>query len=240
MPKDNEYVQDIISAGTWEDLEKAFGHSDLSLTPELPLAIRKPFFKACHGIAAFLGMIGNPLSSAEAASEASIGMLSKGATVITLVMTGAQVIGDELVPQDPVKNSAVKTVSDVASVLGIMSSVAFSGVGQSVFKAVGFSSLTVSNPRGVGAVAGAIMVLPRLVVTGWHFYELTKNDAGDTLTAAILGEVSNLSSYASKISYAVAVNDEDPDTRLIAVTVKAACDDIFSGLQAAESITGYS
>ncbi|EAW19027.1 uncharacterized protein NFIA_089850 [Aspergillus fischeri NRRL 181] len=49
----------------------------------------------------------------------------------------------------------------------------------------------------------------------------------------------NLNSYASRISYAVAVNDEDPDTRLVAVTAKAACDDIFAGLQIAETFTAY-
>ncbi|KAF7592488.1 hypothetical protein BBP40_000223 [Aspergillus hancockii] len=240
FPRNDDSVQTLISAGTWEELEGIFGQSDFSLMPQLPQAIRESFFKACHGVSGFLCLIGNPVTSIEAASAAGTsGVISNGATIIKVVMGGAQSIGDLLVPQYPVKNSAIRVVSKVASALGILSSVVFSGVAQSAFTAVGFGGLSVGDPRGVGAVAGVVLILPRLVVTGWHFYELTKDGAGDTLTAAILGEVSNLTSYASHISYAVAVNDEDPDTRLIAVTAKAACDDIFAGLQVAETFAGY-
>ncbi|KAF5539997.1 hypothetical protein FMEXI_8647 [Fusarium mexicanum] len=233
FPKDNVYVQDIISAGTWEQLEDACQKSDLSF--------QKTFFKATHSIAALLALVGNPISSAEAMSEAgSLGMLSTGATVIKVVATGCQTIGDILVPRYPVKNEVVQTISHVTTCLGILTSIVFSTTVQSKLKAKMINSLSVADPRGVGAIVDVILVVPRLAVTGWHFYELTKDSTGATLTAAILGEVSSLASYASKISYAVAVNDEDPDSRLIAVTAKAACDDLYSGLQVAESIAGFS
>ncbi|KAF4338052.1 gamma-glutamyltranspeptidase periplasmic precursor [Fusarium beomiforme] len=233
FPKSNEYVQLIISAGTWEQLADAFGKSDLSF--------QKTFFKCSHSIAAFLALIGNPISSAEAMSEASsFGMLSKGATVIKMVATGCQTIGDVLVPRYPVKNEVVSIISHVTTCLGILTSIVFSSVVQSKLKAKIINRLQVANPRGVGAIVHVILVVPRLAVTRWHFYELTKDSTGATLTAAILSEVSSLASCASKISYAVAVNGEDPDSRLIAVTVKAASDDLYSGLQFAESIAGYS
>ncbi|KAF5656300.1 hypothetical protein FCIRC_13731, partial [Fusarium circinatum] len=206
FPKDNVYVQDIVSAGTWEQLEDACQKSDLSF--------QKTFFKATHSIAAFLALV--------------------------VVATGCQTIGDILVPRYPVKNEVVKTISHVTTCLGILTSIVFSSTVQSKLKAKMINSLSVADPRGVGAIVDVILVVPRLAVTGWHFYEVTKYSTGATLTAAILGEVSSLASYASKISYAVAVNDEDPDSRLIAVTAKAACDDLYSGLQVAESIAGFS
>ncbi|KAF4454641.1 gamma-glutamyltranspeptidase periplasmic precursor [Fusarium austroafricanum] len=205
FPKDNGYVQVIISAGTWEELVDEFGKSGLSL--------QRTLFKANHSTAAFLGLVGNPISSAEAMAEVnSLGTLSTCATVIKVVIAGSQAISDLLVSRFPVKNEVAKKISFMSA----------------------------ADPRRVEAIADVILVLPRLAITGWHFYELTKDIAGETLTADILGEVSNLATHASKISYAVAVNDEDPDSRLIAVTSKAAFDDLYSGLQVAESVVGFS
>ncbi|KAF4417024.1 gamma-glutamyltranspeptidase periplasmic precursor [Fusarium acutatum] len=163
-------------------------------------------------------MLGNPISSAEAASEAgSLGKVATCATVVKIVMSGSTAIA-----------------------IGIISAIVFSDTVQTKFQAANINSLSVANPRGLEAIADVIFVLPRMVVTGWHFYELSKNPAGDTLTAAILSEVLNLTLYVSTISYTLAVNDEDPSCQLIAVTTKAACDDLYSGLQAAESIAGFS
>ncbi|KAL3471264.1 hypothetical protein BJX99DRAFT_263461 [Aspergillus californicus] len=240
FPKDNDSVQALISAGSWEELETIFGQSDLSLKPQVPQSIQENFFKVCHGVSGFLCLIGNPVTSIDAAAkDGSSGVISKGATVIKFVVSGAKSIGDMLVPQHPLKNKAMKTVSEAASVLGLLSSVVFSSVAQSAFSAVGFGPLSVGNPRGLGSLVGVILIIPRLAVTGWHFYELTQDAAGDIRTAALLDEVSNLTSYASRISYAVATNDEDPDTRLLAVTAKAASDDLFAGLQVAETFTAY-
>ncbi|KAF9770215.1 hypothetical protein IL306_012271 [Fusarium sp. DS 682] len=226
-PKENEYVQVIISAGTWEELVDVFDKSGLPL--------QRTFFKASHSIAAFLGLVGNPISSAEAMAEAgSLGMLATDATVIKVVVAGSQAIGGVLVSRFPVKNEVVKIISDVTTCLGILTAIVFSEMVQTKLKVKKISSMSAADPRGVEAIADVIFVLPRLAITGWHFYELTKDSAGETLTAAILGEVSNLTTYASKISYAVAVNDEDPDSRLIAVPAKAASDDLYSGLQVAE------
>lgn len=93
------------------------------------------------------------------------------------------------------------------------------GIAQTGSKAVKYSSLNVANPRGVGPVTGAILVLPRLVVTGWYLHEMTKNSVGDTLTAAIPGEVSNLSSYASKVSYWVAISNQEPAVLIKSIAI---------------------
>lgn len=167
------------------------------------------------------------------------GILGKVATVLKVVVGTSHSVGNALVPQYPVKNSAIKIVSDIASGAGLISSLFFSSTAQSGLSPLGAGGRSASNTRGFGAIVAVILVPLKLILSGWHFYELTLYEEGDTRSAAILGEVSNLASYASLISYAVAVNDEDLDTRLIAVTAKAACDDAYSGLQVAETVIGY-
>ncbi|KAL7942627.1 hypothetical protein V8C42DRAFT_331485 [Trichoderma barbatum] len=256
----NDDVNAIISAGTWNELAELFGQPQSAQSqaffqssssfsqasakfiskPKLPKSLIVPFFEVCHGFSAFLCFIGNPVTSVEANSEAGeSGIISKGATGIKIAVSVAQSAGDFFVPQDSILDPVVSKTSMVISGLGILSSIYFSSTAQDKMTSFGLGSVTVSDPRGIGAIVGAILIPVRLIITGWHFYELSKDGAGDTRTAAILGEVSNLASYASRISYAVAVNDEDPDSRLIAVTAKAACDDAYSGLQVAEAIAGY-
>ncbi|KAI5462698.1 hypothetical protein BGZ63DRAFT_222139 [Mariannaea sp. PMI_226] len=233
FPAHEESVQTILAAGAWHELENVLLH------PTLPKAVQKAFFKACHGSASFMSVVGNPVTSAEAYSEAGTGgVIGKGATVFKIVVAVCQSAGDLLVPQDPLQNKGIKTISTVTSALKLLSSIYFSGTVQSQVGKLGFGSLSVDNSRGIGALVGAILVPIKLTVSGWHFYELTKDNAGNTRSAAILGEVSNLASCVSVIAYAIVVNDEDPDTRLIAVTAKAICDDAFAGLQVAETIVG--
>jgi hypothetical protein len=237
LPNNDSSVQGIIAAKSWDELRDIFGQFDLSLKPKLPKAIQKPFFEIYYGTAGFLSLIGNPLSSSDAMNEAGKGgILGKVSTVVKVVVSIFHLVGDALVPQYPVKNSAIKIDSEVASGAGLLF---FSSTVQSGYGALGAGSLSATNMHGLGAIVAVILIPLKLVVYGWHFYELTLDGAGDTRSAAILGEVSNLASYASRISYAVAVNDEDPDTRLVTVALKAACDDSYSGLQVAEAFVGY-
>ncbi|KAJ5368299.1 uncharacterized protein N7496_008059 [Penicillium cataractarum] len=108
-------------------------------------------------------------------------ILSKVATVLKVVVGISHSVGDVLVPQYPVKNSAIKIVSDIASGAGLISSLFFSSAVQSGLGALDAGGLT-SNTRGFGAIVA-------LVVSGWHFYELALCEEGDTRSAAILGEV---------------------------------------------------
>jgi hypothetical protein len=48
--------------------------------------------------------------------------------------------------------------------------------------------------------------------------------------------VSNLTSYISRVSYTLAVNDDDPESKAIAIGVMAVANIAYSGLQTAEAI----
>ncbi|OTA04891.1 hypothetical protein A9Z42_0055010 [Trichoderma parareesei] len=82
-----------------------------------------------------------------------------------------------------------------------------------------FAGAAADNGRATSAVIDSIMVIPALFITGWHFYELSEKKAGNERSAAILDEVTNLTSYISRISYTVAVNDKDPITKPIPTVV---------------------
>ena len=50
-----------------------------------------------------------------------------------------------------------------------------------------------------------------------------------------LDETSNSVVYAARAAYASAVNDPEPDSRAVAITVMAGADVMYGGLQIAES-----
>ncbi|KAH6953643.1 hypothetical protein DER45DRAFT_542783 [Fusarium avenaceum] len=97
------------------------------------------------------------------------------------------------------------------------------GIAQTGSKAVKYSSLNIANPRGVGPVTGAIWALPRLVITGCYFHGLTKNSVSNNRTAAILGEVSNLSSYV------FIKTEKQQYLKCITVTYRISCNSISQG-----------
>jgi hypothetical protein len=124
-----------------------------------------------------------------------------------------------LVPFEPVQNEAVSTFSKVVSVIRICLIVAFSGPVSSTFPeatAKPIGKLKVEDYRGIGAIVDAFLVLPALFVTIWHFVELAQKPAAEAVPRdlQIIYEVSNCTSYISRISYAVAVNSPEPVTKV--------------------------
>ncbi|RAH86154.1 hypothetical protein BO86DRAFT_406549 [Aspergillus japonicus CBS 114.51] len=232
FPAHDPAVQTIVSASHWKTVAEGFQRSDHSL--------KRPTFQGFHGTSALMALIGNPLNEIDAMSEAgSGGFLSKATSVFKVVISVSQTVADELVPQDPLQNGSIKTISHVTSALGLLCSLYFSGLGQKAVGKIGVGSMSAKSTRGIGALVGVMLIPFKLVTSGFHFFELSQDGAGDMRSAAILGEVSNLTSYASRIAYAVVVNDEDPETRAVAVTVKAFCDQAYAGLQVAETAAGY-
>ncbi|OPZ92535.1 MAG: hypothetical protein BWY74_01537 [Firmicutes bacterium ADurb.Bin419] len=98
--------------------------------------------------------------------------------------------------------------------------------------------LKAGDGRATGAVINSILVIPALACTCWHFYELSQDKASSARSAAIIDETANLTSYISRISYAVAVNDKDPESKQIPIGIMVVANVATSGLQTAEAIVG--
>jgi len=99
-----------------------------------------------------------------------------------------------------------------------------------------FSGLKVADGRATGAIVNSILVIPSLVCTCWHFYELSEQPSGRSKGIAIIEEIGNLSSYIGRVLYAIAVNDPDEETRLLPIGLMGLDLVVLSGLNAATAV----
>ncbi|KAI3340498.1 hypothetical protein F4824DRAFT_517862 [Ustulina deusta] len=91
------------------------------------------------------------------------------------------------------------------------------------------------NARSIPHELEKVVHIAGHAATGWHFYELSQKPASAKQAAEVLGEVANLTSSASRISYAVAVNIGDPVTKQIAIIAMLAGNVASGGLHTAEA-----
>ncbi|KAB8275158.1 hypothetical protein BDV30DRAFT_247903 [Aspergillus minisclerotigenes] len=200
---DNNEVQTIISATSWDQLAGMFSGPSMSISPYM----QKCIFIAGHSISGFMCLTGDFVNTFEAEGEAEDNPFSIPSAIMGFIAAGSQGASDFLVPKDAIENKAVSTISTITTGAVIAAKVVFSGPAQKRFAAPEgskFKPLAVGDGRATGAIVNSILVIPALVVSGWHFYELSTKPAGATRSAAIVGEVSNLASYISRIAYAVA------------------------------------
>ncbi|GFF90922.1 hypothetical protein IFM53868_06329 [Aspergillus udagawae] len=238
-------VKAIISAGSWDELAGLFGQQQpdvmrseavllssssfaASFTSDGPISISKTAqrvtFECCHITAGALSLVGNFMLGLEAEGQTGSEALGISAAIIDFVIAAPNRAGDLLVPMYPVQCLPFKILSRLVISFVVGCKVLFSGPAQWVFQKHRIGTMVVENARGVGAVINGVLVIHDLVVTMWHFYELSENALWD---AAIVGEVSSLASYASRLAYGWAVNDKEQMSRLVAITMMGATDDVF-------------
>ncbi|TFB01628.1 hypothetical protein CCMA1212_006338 [Trichoderma ghanense] len=156
-------------------------------------------------------------------------------SVASFATAGMQLLTSNLAPRHPIDNKVVNDISYATTAFTLLNQVIFSGPFQDMLAMSDsrFAGLAADDGRATCAVIDSIMVIPALFVTGWHLYELSEKEAGKERSAAILDEVTHLTSYISRISYTVAVNDKDPITKPIPLVVMGAANLIGAGLQVA-------
>lgn len=264
FPDKDTSVKAIISASSWNDMTGLFGQpgtteifssstsSSFATTHAaehkgiipLPTSIIKAVFEGFHMNAGILGLVGNFSSAMEAEDQEGNTLIGIQAVVIGITCAASIAAGDLLVPMYPVASLPFRILSGITSVLVIGGKVFFSSLAQKGLKKlnqkVNIGSIICEDARGVGAVFNAFLVIPGAAVTLWHFYELGQKSKDSTRDAAIIGEVSNLASYVSRLAYALAVNDEEQDSRLISILVMGAANDVLNGLQLTEVGVGKS
>lgn len=265
FPDKDTSVKAIISASSWNDMTGLFGQpgtteifsssstsSSFSTTHaaqhkgiiSLPTSIMKAVFEGCHMNAGIIGLVGNFSTAMEAEDQEGNTLIGIQAVVIGIMCAASTAAGDLLVPMYPVTSLPFRILSGITSILVIGGKLFFSSLAQKGLKKlnqkVNIGSIICEDARGVGAMFNAFLVLPGAAVTLWHFYELGQKSKDTTRDAAIIGEVSNLASYVSRLAYALAVNDEEQDSRLVAILVMGAANDVLNGLQLTEVGVGKS
>ncbi|GFF59946.1 hypothetical protein IFM46972_11510 [Aspergillus udagawae] len=258
-PKAKRLFQEaIISAGSWDELSGLFGQQQpdvmrskavlvssssfaSSFTFDGPISISKTAqrvtFECFHITAGALSLVGNLMLGLEAEDQTGSEALGISATIIGFLIAVSNRAGDLLVPMYPVQCLPFKILSRLVTSFVVGCKVLFSGPAQWVFQKLRIGTMVVENARGVGGVINGVLVIHGLVVTMWHFYELSENALWD---AAIVGEVSSLASYASRLAYGWAVNDKEQTSRLVAIIMMGAADDVFGALQLAQAGVGES
>ena len=197
--------------------------------PELPPTVKKDVFIAGHSVAAISTWVANLINTLEAIEETGDNPFGIPSAVLGIVSGGSVGITNFLVPKDPIKNEAVSIISTATTGIRLLCKLIFWGKVQSKLAAG-------PGVMKKGAIFDAILVIPALACTGWHFYELSQDSAGKERTDVILEEVSNLTSYISRVSYAMAVNDKDPETKVVEIGVMAVANFAYAGLQTAEAV----
>lgn len=250
---DNSIVKGIIAANSWNDLESIFDtgtalESDFEKTVIIADE-KEPLFSALneaqkmlhiagHGVAGFTLFTTNFLSTFEAEAMTGENPFALASTVAGVVVAGTQGAAGALAPRDPIENSIVNAISNATTVAGVVNKVLFSGQVQKrlATSSTKFSGLAVNDGRATASIVDVILIFPALFVSGWHFYELSEKPAGKERSAAILMEVTRLTSYVSRVSYAVAVNDKDPASKQIPIIVMAVSNTVGAGLETATAI----
>lgn len=176
-----------------------------------------------------------PFEAAAPTGENPLGTIS---AVLGVLGAGSVGISSTLVPKMPIKNKVVSWINTGTTVTSILSKLIFSGPAQSKFKASPgiMNKLAAGDGRATGAIVNSILILPALFCSCWHFYELSQENESATRSVAIINETSNMTSYISRLSYAVAVNVKDPEVKAVSIGVLVVANICTSGLQTASAI----
>ncbi|WP_329116314.1 hypothetical protein [Streptomyces sp. NBC_01465] len=194
---------------------------------------------AGHGFSGFSALFGGGLVSAfEAAQETGDNPWAIPSAVLGVIggVSGglANSVANYVVPNDPIDNPYVSAVATATTAVRILCKLVFSGPAQAKFATTArLGSLAVADGRGVGAIVDAVLVIPSLACSAYHFYELSQKPAGSPRSIAIVDETSTLTNDISRISYAVAVNTEEIP-KAVAIGVMVGANICTGGLQIAE------
>ena len=206
----------------------------------MPASVAEAVFIAGHGFAGFFALMSDFVSTFEAAEETGDNPWGIPSAVLGVLGGAAGGVTNVLVPRNPIEDKIISGASTGTTVIRILAKLFFSGPAQGKFAAADnvMKNLAVGDGRATGAIVDAILVIPALAWTGWHFYEIAGEQDNRDRNDAILEEVSNLTSYISRVAYAIAVNDDDPESKAVVIGVMAVANLATAGLQTAEAVVG--
>lgn len=219
FPADDSSAQTMSVAEAWDDVMKL---EDMSTTAQLAV------FESCHIFSGVIAYLGNFQNGMEAEEPEGSKVMAVIGTVIKLVATGAVATADFLVPMDPVEAEPAKILSDIVVGTNVACSLVFSGVGQKALNKVKLNKLVVQDARGLGAIVDAVLAVSSAAVTTWHFYELSQKPKSETQATAITSESGKVAKDIARLAYAVAVNDEEEDSRQVAIVVMAVANLVYA------------
>ncbi|HLO01529.1 MAG TPA: hypothetical protein VK191_00240, partial [Symbiobacteriaceae bacterium] len=175
-----------------------------------PSGLQSAVFVAGHALSGFFTFMSCFLDSFEAAEETGENDFAVPSAIVAILSGAADGAAVVLAPQDPITSTATNYINRITLAARIIAKLVFSGPVQNKLSAGSgvMSILKAEDGRATGAVVDAILTLPALGCTIEHFVELSKAESGKARSNAIIEETANVTSYCSRVSYAVAVNAE--------------------------------
>ncbi|RFU80165.1 hypothetical protein TARUN_2052 [Trichoderma arundinaceum] len=263
-PFADSHASSISSASSFDELAALFGQQSpskvLSSTPShsanvrvvslatehnygiipMPLDVRKSIFEACYLLAGVLGWINNPIQGIEAEDQTDNTLIGISSAILAFVLAASDGAGSVLAPLESIEFLPIKVHSYITKTVGIVNKVVFSSPFQWVSGKVGTGRLAPQSARGLKSIIDGALCFHGFVGTTWHFFELSQKPDSTAVNSAIIDEMANLADYVSRISYAIAVNDEEQDSRVVAIMGMAVANYAYTGLKFAESQVGKS
>jgi hypothetical protein len=270
FPKADSTVEDIESVRGWGEIPALFSKQHAHLggsvsssaipsfaarheeTVPIALSAQKPVFVSCHLFSAVLAFVGSPITALEAEDvEGSSKILAASSAILGIAVQATKFAGDFLVNMDSLESLPFVILNGISTTMGILVKIMFSGPFQKLFTKVegklqgrwpkfSFGKMLIKNYRGVGALLSAFLCIYHLPPTIWHFYELSNKPNDLTKAASITIEVSALAADISTIAYAFAVNDDEEESRQVAIGITVAARNLYVALQVAEVALGTS
>lgn len=227
---DDPDTKAIINADSFAELRRVFGqtHAEpLHAAPvTLPKDLQMAVFAVGHATGSTFTLLSAFVDGFEAAEMEDDNPFSTLSTVLAVLSAAPPGAADVLVPDDPVKADWVYWVSKTTLAVRLGSKAVFA-----------VTPLKQSAGRSKGAIVDALLVAPELFCTCWHLSELSELQADRARSAAILGEVAAVAAMFTRVMYAVAVNDDDPESRAASIAVMEIGIVTGAGLQMAQALT---
>ncbi|KAJ3533320.1 hypothetical protein NM208_g8041 [Fusarium decemcellulare] len=228
FPEDDA-IDNIINAQNWDYIK--------SQLPTISPSLAQTLYVSLHGVDSFMTFLSAFITGVEA-EQPEGNSWGKWATITGGVGGVSGAVANMVLAEDPLQGSTLNDVSSAIAVLGIATDFVLSHSGKEKQLATDTPPCggCAMNGRATKAIVDAVMVIPPFVITGIHLSQLGHDQAGIQRSAAIVGEVANITGYISKVAYAVAVNDPEPDTKEAAIGVMVLDILAEAGLKATQSM----
>ncbi|KAI9375952.1 hypothetical protein BJX61DRAFT_539270 [Aspergillus egyptiacus] len=254
FPDETEYDR-IIDTTSWDDYLQLFG-PEPGLTTTAPTTrkqrphsfsmarrgtmlrplsseTQKQVYVMLHGSSGAMSLFASIANLMEAAAPSGEDKaISYASAVLSGVPQMLQVIPDCLYPRESTQDPVFKTLSSTSSVAAGLSKMMFAmmdkfNLGEWKLK----GELQTRDSRATGAMVDLALSLPSLAATVEHFLELSNRPDTPARTDAILTDLSSLASDMTRVSYAIAVNDDEPISKHAALVDMSAGNIAQAGLQ---------
>jgi hypothetical protein len=203
----------------------------------MPADTARIVFTSLTYAAAMTALMSVIVSSIEAEAESGDNPMAVPSGGIALVGAVCGGVATVLVPYDALEDPTASNLGKGSTGLRILNKAVFTGAGQAILKTFNTKLsklLTMGDSRAVGAVVDAMLVITDLIPMVSHFMELGRKPADETRAIAIVGETANITSFISRVSYAVAVCSQ-AEVKYAAIGVGAGANLCSGGLLLAES-----